>query len=639
MAGKKAGYSGAVYSQYEAGFTSAQGYTGVVRGTIPSGYTGAAPVPSAPVSAKGSPGVAPVMVTASPYDGALANPGTAPGAAIPLDYRPPAPPIDVDAVRELEEVEDEEATESLSPAPDEDIDVPISAEAAEDADDYRSAEIINSIVTNVVGLMPELDRPEPEPNNALAAAERMLLGGGPHRPSRPSEIVRPLTDALNEQVARAIAASKPNNLGVAYVQGILQGLAGTLIGLGPGFLDTLADPEGAREDTMRAIREEMAKGASFWEAANTVLNPMTRALILGWEANNLAGEALAAAQRGEWDLAVRLARQSGNRAAGGGTAVVETVGVAEGLGGVGRQGMRAVKRLKRVRPAGRPSAAPPSPAPPPPPPPTQQAGPGVPTYVQQPVVSTPKSTPPPSPLTGAIGPRLPARPALPPAPVALTRPNPGKPDLRIFPRAYVETARPLLEQDLKGKQAEYAQRMRAEPPEIRMDDEVRARRGKRVYNALERVTAADLQLAHPERSFPTDATWVSLRYADGTEAPIRKIPELVDDLFEADLRPYGTTSDALEVAPDGTWWDLEMKRENAIKEAYDEGPGVEAAFQKSTKLSMQIRKRKMIVDYAIKNNASVKIRLHELDGSQKVVLFDPNKFKGSRVLAYRQASN
>ena len=53
MADEQAGYTGVVYSDYEAGYSGAEGYTGVVRGTIASGYTGAAPVPSAPVGTTG----------------------------------------------------------------------------------------------------------------------------------------------------------------------------------------------------------------------------------------------------------------------------------------------------------------------------------------------------------------------------------------------------------------------------------------------------------------------------------------------------------------------------------------------------------------------------------------------------------
>jgi len=72
MADEQAGYTGVVYTEYEAGYTGAEGYTGVVRGTIASGYTGAASVPSAPVTTRGRSEVDPLLATPSPYDPAVA---------------------------------------------------------------------------------------------------------------------------------------------------------------------------------------------------------------------------------------------------------------------------------------------------------------------------------------------------------------------------------------------------------------------------------------------------------------------------------------------------------------------------------------------------------------------------------------
>jgi hypothetical protein len=88
MADGQAGYTGVVYSEYEAGYTGAEGYTGVVRGTIASGYTGAASVPSAPVTTSRSE-VDPLLVTPSPYDPAVADRDTAPPISVtPSPYDP-----------------------------------------------------------------------------------------------------------------------------------------------------------------------------------------------------------------------------------------------------------------------------------------------------------------------------------------------------------------------------------------------------------------------------------------------------------------------------------------------------------------------------------------------------------------------
>jgi hypothetical protein len=89
MADGQAGYTGVVYSEYEAGYTGAEGYTGVVRGTTASGYTGGASVPSAPVTTRSRSEVDPLLVTPSPYNPAVADRDTAPPISVtPSPYDP-----------------------------------------------------------------------------------------------------------------------------------------------------------------------------------------------------------------------------------------------------------------------------------------------------------------------------------------------------------------------------------------------------------------------------------------------------------------------------------------------------------------------------------------------------------------------
>jgi hypothetical protein len=627
--GRRAGYSGAVYSEYEAGFSSAEGYTGVVRGTIASGYTGAAPVPSAPVSTKGRSDIVPVMVTASPYDEAVAEPGTAPGAAVPLDYRAPAPALDLDAVKEADE-------EALSRARDEGADAPAFAEVlavpGEDA-----PEAIDVMVREVSSLVPEVRlSPNPEPNESLARAIQLLREpSGPGWPfRRPSDLLGPAAEALDSQLAEVLAESKPNNLGVALIQGIIQEGLSTAIRAGPSAIDRGVNPIGAAFDSMsqlvQAIRDEMGRGESFWGAANAVLNPATRALSAGWEANSIAGEALAAAQRGEWRRAVQLSRESGRAMGRAVVAAEELYWTAEGLRGLGTSVSRGLRTLRASRARGRigPTSLPPPPqSPEPSPVPVSQAGQGVPMPIEQPVA--PQPSPPAAGLTGAIvqdvatGPQLPV--------VELTRPNPGHPDLRIFDRAYVETARPLLEEDLRFRQAQAAAELRAMPPERRLNPRSRFGTAKRVYNALERVTAADLQLANPERSYLTNGRWVSV-VTEGGEIPVSEIPAV----RAIDPDHPGTISDTIGAHPDTTWRDLEQKTPLAVEKAYP-ARGVEVgAFKRGTHLSRQIRKRQAIVDYANETNGRIRVVADELDGRSVDTLLDPAGFRGTTALPYRQ---
>jgi hypothetical protein len=352
MADGRAGYTGVVYSEYEAGYTSAEGYTGVVRGTMASGYTGAAFVPSAPVTTKGGSAAGPILVTTggrsevdpipvtpSPYDGVAADRGTAPGAALPLDYRSAPPSVDSGISREEEEAEppppppQDPAAGQLAP-----IEAPYSE--GDDARVGKIDELVRSLLS--VGRQIRLS-PVPEPNESLARAQRLLEKGlapvplgsrivegepdllqelWPRMPEPKAfgrDLVGRLADFLDQKVAETLAQSKPNNLGVAYLQGILQEVLSTMIQATRSTTEQNIDPVGTTLDLAKglveAIRGRMDKeGESFWEAVDSVLNPVTKLVRAGEQANEIAGEALAADRRGRGImLCVLLARQAAAR--------------------------------------------------------------------------------------------------------------------------------------------------------------------------------------------------------------------------------------------------------------------------------------------------------------------------------------
>jgi hypothetical protein len=335
MAGADAGYTGVVYSDVDAGYTSAEGYTGVVRSRVASGYTGST---SASVTTSGRAGrtgrSAPTSPQTwqeadsgsrvrSPYDATIVERGREPGSSAPLDYRESSPPVDPGAARLA-------AEEELAPVPprdfgSDDAESP-TVEAEPDRLENDRTALLDAFVRSLFSVQDQLRlSPQPEPNRALESARDLLAGGvkpSPIGPPPGTELLGPLADYLSGQISEVLAETKPDTLGTAYLQGILQGLADTLIrgyvGLGQQTRDPIGTSIRTATELLDAIRAHTQAGEGFWEAVNSVLNPAARLFSEASQANEIAGKALEAARQGNWSEAVGLAREAGQRAVGGG---------------------------------------------------------------------------------------------------------------------------------------------------------------------------------------------------------------------------------------------------------------------------------------------------------------------------------
>lgn len=450
-------------------------------------------------------------------------------------------------------------------------------------------------------------------------------------------------DFLDQQVAETLAQTKPNNLGVAYLQGISQEVLSTMIRATRSTTELLLDPTGTVLDSAKglveAIRGRMDKeGESFWEAVNSVLNPVTRLVRAGEQANEIAGEALAAARRGELDNAVRLAREAGRSATQSGLAAADLYSMGTGVAGAYSRARGTLQRLPTRR-RGIPDIPPEAPRPSRPPQPQSRpravTPDGVPGRSEvDPIPVAPPSRPRPDGLTGTVihdGAGGPQRPA----PVVVSRPHPAQPEVPVFDRQWVEPVRQMREQLHKIQQAEAAEQVRALPPEQRLDTKYRNTRPavKAGYNSKEWLTAADLQLAYPDRGYLTEVELVSVVRRDGVEIPAREIGMAIDP-----KRP-GRKLDVLEVRPEGTYRDYELKTTTSIEEAYP-AKGVEVKdFKKSTVLGTEIRKANAVFDYAVANNGKVRVSGKALDGQRVELELDPALFRGTTPSTYREVPN
>jgi hypothetical protein len=228
-------------------------------------------------------------------------------------------------------------------------------------------------------------QPQPAPNRALEAARLALRGGtlpdfritpfaplpslspvgiGPIYPFG-QDLLGPGADALRQQAADVVAATRPSSLGIAYLQGIGLGLFDAAIGAAQGLAEAIANPIGSglrqAKELMQQIDARIAQGESLWEAANSVLNPVARFFEEASVANALAGQAIEAAKH-DWSEAVRLSREAGRAAAAGGVAAAETFDLAHRTVGRIRQLRTALPRRRGTPPT--PPARRPAPEPP-----------------------------------------------------------------------------------------------------------------------------------------------------------------------------------------------------------------------------------------------------------------------------------
>ena len=631
MAKKAAGYTGVVYTDVDAGYTSAEGYTGVVHTKGASGYTGAAPVTARGKSsgtARAMPGIPPGIdinsFTRSPYDSSVVERGQEPGstASEPDAYRTLPPEVNDG---EPPEPENQAASPSTQP--------PDSPEARDDA----QATTLDSFVRSLFDVRDQLRlSPQPVPNRALEQARNLLQNGLPVSPlpAHPVQLLGPLADLLNKQVADAIAQTKPNTLGDAYLQGIAQGLFEGGLGAGVGLVQMGADPIGTSIRTatelLQAIREHMADGEPWWMAVHSVLNPADRLFTEAWQANQIAGEAAEAYRRGDWQEAVRRAREAGQSAARAGIAASETVMLGKDLGGAG---MRLRNRL-RTRQRGSSPTVPPAPRPedPPPPPRPPDSPEGTVRVHSEADPSAPPREPSPRPdrLTGTIvhdgvmGPQVPVR--------QIAKPHLKFSQLPVFEPEYIQQVRPLHERLLRFEQAEAASKLESMTESMRRDPKQRRAVSKKILNQREWLTAMDQQLAYPDRAYLTQVELVSV-VTEAGEIPASKFGKSIDP------KNPGRISDVLEVRPDGKFGDIETKTERAILSAYPKR-GVEvSAFNRGTKLSKQIRKAKAVFDGAKELNGKVRVRGFDLSGRPHVIDLDPADFTSTRPSRYGELPN
>ncbi|MEZ7127984.1 hypothetical protein ACBR40_21895 [Nonomuraea sp. AD125B] len=566
MAADEAGYTGVVHSDYYAGYSTAEGYTGVVHGTTASGYTGTAP---APVTSRRSSGGARPSATASPYDEVVAE-----ADRVGDDAGATGPAIDPGEARQAEE--------SPSPPP-----LP---------PDDRRVTLLNELARDLVSLERQIRlSPDPEPPNAALDRARRVLG-------EPYTIIgsNPLVDLLgegaehlNRQIGEAIAQTKPGDLGVAYLQGVLQETLSTLVGAGAAMGQAMIDPSSfalrSASDLVNAIREHMAQGEAFWEAVNSVLNPMTRVLNNAWEANETAGRALEAARTGDRDRAVELAREAGRGAARAGLAVADTVTTATDAVSTGRS-------FLRHRRTGRSPALGTSP-----PPPRSEGS----------YEFSPRSAAHADPLTSTL------------------RTHPIHAQVPLLDPAEVRVKRRLREGLLKTQQAEAARALESLPIERRRDPSRRLPLAKAIYNSYEELTALDLQAVYPERGYLTQVELVSVVTPTG-EIPTRRINASVD------VNQPGRTLDILELRPDRKFGDYELKTVESLKNSYPARGAEVSAFKKSSRLSKQISKTKAVFEQARTDGGRVRVRGRTLDGATVELLLDPDGFLGTTPMSYRQ---
>jgi hypothetical protein len=226
-------------------------------------------------------------------------------------------------------------------------------------------------------------------------------------------------------------------------------------------------------------------------------------------------------------------------------------------------------------------------------------------------------------------------------------PDPGLPaQVRVGNSPELENWRSLRTHGLRAEQAEAARKLATMTSRKRRDPGQRLGVSKPIYNSLEWLTAAELQRAYPDRGYLTQVALVSV------ETAAKRVP--VQDLTSAvNLERRGRILDVLELRPDGTFRDLELKTASALLRAYGgrfdpargwrfstRGPrgGLEITeFIPSDLLTQELEKTRVVFDYAKRNSGRVRVRGVALDGVTTVeLLLDPADFAGTVPARYRE---
>jgi hypothetical protein len=640
------GYTGVVYSAEAAPYTGADGYTGVVYSEVGSGFTGQAPVtaenaPAGDATDLTRPGagaeVSPLRVTPSPYDQALVSRGGAPGSQTATNYAPPPGPPSAD---ELESMADQFADDQPDPGtpddpapepappPPELNDGPVTPEGTDTRTD-----LLNQLANDYLDLRRQIQlSPDPEPNRAAEMAQRLLQTRQPPPPAGPPtahDLTGPLAEWMQNQVAQAIASSKPSSLGAAYMQGILQEAVSTIIAQGASAADMQLDPVGtsiqSAQQIIESIGDHMSQGEGFWEAVNSVLNPMVRVFNNAYDANEIAGRAMGAFRAGHWDEAVRLARESGRRAVRSGAAAAETVMLATGAA----EGATKITRRWRQRPPTEmppPTPRPRLPEPEPFPQPKERTLPPVEVPPRSEVDPIPASSQPRADgLTGTV--YHPDGVPPPPAPLPSTT-HSHFTQIPVSNRGFLRTKLDLLQRLYKEvQQPELARQMESLPKDQRLDPRKRNWRATAAINTKEQITVTQNQLAHPDRAYVYHAR-LDIVTDKGQIIPGRAIAG------------KGRIPDTFEGFPDGTYNLPEYKTERTIVNAYPEGPNVTVQnFAPGTKLGDQLARQRKIIDYAKSKNYQLRVRGQALDGRPVEIVVPPADYRGDVVTTYGEIPN
>ncbi|MFD4142806.1 hypothetical protein [Streptomyces sp. NPDC058572] len=648
--GDATGYTGVVHSAEQVGYSSAEGYTGVVSSPVVSGYTGAAPVTShrgsGAVSGTGTPRSSP---TPSRYDTVVRE--NAPGAYAATDYLPEPPTLDLDLVREVDETSPDPGPEVSQPVP-APAGPPSPSEGANpgpQADALRTEpgplsrargedQALARALSSLVDDWLDLERrgrlsPGPIRNEALEPGLRSLSGpgalapfGGPY----PARLLGELAPLLDEQIEQALDSAPATDLGVAYLQGLGQGLLSALAGTGAGLAGSALDPVGSAVSTASSLLAELRRrtdnGESLYEAANGVFNPVVQATEAWIEADELAGEALQAARAGDWREAAALSRAAGRRAFSFSTGVTDTLTAAAGAAKVPGRASRFLRARNKslTSSAGSPAL---SPLPPPHAPhpsavpradgPTPRlasdgVGPLRPTSVKRV----------PDGVTGSVQPGKPPMPAVrPPAPR-----HPRWPNVPVLGRGKSARLRDMARATVEARLRDARRTLSALPKDLRSHH--RAAAMKPVYNAQERLDALQQQLRHPDRAYLYDVEVLGVETPGGLVTPDR-----IPGMRAADGRHPGRTFDVYELRPDGSHRPRELKTSRTQLDAFPKR-GVQVQYKRGSKLGKQLRKTQALQDFAVQKGGRILVRGTALDGSSIRLSLDPGPMRSTVVADY-----
>ena len=387
---------------------------------------------------------------------------------------------------------------------------------------------------------------------------------------------------------------------------------------------------------MEEIDARIARGESPWEAAKNTLNPfpgliesnpISRFVGAAKRANQLAGEAIEAAGH-DWEKAIRLSREAGRAAAGGGMAAVDAYTIARGTIARGKKVKGAIKR--RVGTRGGPGI----PLTPPPPPPlpsprpngaigpqTAPSPPSRPRSEVDPIrVLPPKS----GPVTGKVyrnGPEITRAPPL-------TRQHPAYGRVPIEDRA-VRRYMQIMQKGLVDYERGVAVKKKEKLPTPTTPEQVnrqRLRVSKKIYNEMERETVLAAAVANPNNAYGTQVVIKGVKLPDSTFKPIREINASFG-------KEKGRIAEYLELRPDGTYTFAENKFPWTITESYSETQPLRFV----DKLGSQIRRENNVLDFAQQqgSGARVIVDMKTLNGEDiRDLELDPQGWIGSTVTPY-----